>query len=265
MGDNLTGASDGRQAEMAGFTLIELLVVIAIIAILAAMLLPALSKSKEKAKAIRCNSNIRQVALAFTMYAGDNSDQLPPLNSGNYGAGTAVSGYWWFNILNNGKYITATATSGSDANLIWRCPAVVDADISAGVTNYFKVIWEGYGPLEGNTETAGIIRYGTDSGGKTLGSLKLSNIKRGSQTWLMGDTGVPKSAPWPDTLPTCGYYTEVTTKQPEPDAGWTQKVKQPGCRHNGRAIFAACDGHTESWKWADLRANKDDVFAINSP
>jgi prepilin-type processing-associated H-X9-DG protein/prepilin-type N-terminal cleavage/methylation domain-containing protein len=69
-----------RKTDRPAFTLIELLVVIGIIALLVAMLLPALNKAMQRARTLSCSSNLRQVGMMFSMYVSDNRGWLPPLN-----------------------------------------------------------------------------------------------------------------------------------------------------------------------------------------
>ena len=105
------GFGQGARRQMVGgFTLIELLVVIAIIAILAAMLLPALAAAKARAQRLKCTSQMKQLGLAFTLFANDKNDMYPP---SAYATGDYQYQLSWDDYLH--RYIGGTAP---DADLI---------------------------------------------------------------------------------------------------------------------------------------------------
>lgn len=119
--DTLKFSRDGKHG---GFTLIELLVVIAIIAILAAMLLPALASAKERGRRAACKSNLHQQGIAMQIYINDNRDRYPDLRQPPYTTtpGTPV-GLWPWDISTN--FTDQMIANGANQNIFY-CPSYPD-------------------------------------------------------------------------------------------------------------------------------------------
>ena len=231
-----------------GFTLIELLVVIAIIAILAAMLLPALTKAKTKAQGIACMNNGRQMMMAWRFYVDDNQDKVPP----SYGPVEWVNGdldyasptkadNW--DIEKDIKKSLLWHYCGQNAG-IWKCPA----DKSMGKATYGPNAGQLLPRVRSISMNAWFNSTDVDQFGppgtriyKKSGDLTAPGP---SMTWLFLDEREDSINDGEFCVSMFGY--------PDFPAQW-KIVDFPASYHNKAGGLSFADGHSEIRKWRDNR------------
>jgi prepilin-type N-terminal cleavage/methylation domain len=221
------------KLSLKGFTLIELLVVIAIIAILASMLLPALSRAKAKAQGIMCLSNTRQMMVAWYTYAHDNYDRCV-FNKGT--AGTDLNN-WVGNVMNwNVDQQNTNVSLIKDAKLgtytarnlgIYKCPAdTVPCPLGPRTRSLSMNAFVGDKGDQGQINPA-YRQY-----------LKITQFRNPAAIFVVLDEH-------PDSI-NDGWFIFCNNADPTERTVWSDL---PASYHNGAGGFSFADGHSEIKKW----------------
>ena len=243
---NITRNHFGKSTKDQGFTLIELLVVIAIIAILAAMLLPALSRAKLKAQGIQCMSNTKQLTLGWIMWTGDNNDELLDARAW-VGGDVSNPGSFEFMDLQGytiGFHLPASPLYpyiGKNVK-VFKCPG--DKRVSTlaryvGTPVCRSVAmnnWIGHDWFSGGTFR--VFKKSSDMNRPGPSNTFVILDEQGEQSINDGFFAVPMDTYDPNNLPGKVF------------------VDIPATYHGNAGSFSFADGHSEIHKWKDGRTAK---------